>query len=318
MSAAQPANLAPELAHEKPVVGVLADDGVHQPRYWTDVKVKKAWAYAASGLALAGAAVALGFALSMPCLFLLGAAIPLAIASVAVAIYSKSLIDYEDPKTQESLRRKAPGMPLPKVVEKHGWARIFRYRLLDEFNFQCAYDVHAENLSFSQICALYRDARKGQVESKQLNPIDVPLPIIWKGKFESETKNLNCLAILDGYSVSELKEFGIITDDQKHILDDAASARNEFNRRHSALEQEFRNNTPEAHNTLHNDSLSCAQQVRDQSIAAAQEQFRRATEPERQRINALHAQNKAIFDEQMAQYDRQFIMPSFLVDEIHA
>lgn len=376
-----------------------------EPRQETDAKIKKAWFYAASGVAMAGAAIAAEAAISTPCMSLLGAAIPLAAASIALAIYSRSLINYADPKTLDSLRQEALSMPLLKIVEKHGWTKIFRYSLMDNARFQEAFRSHAETLPFAAIMGLYHNARNGlnqaMVSARRLDHYSIPLPIEWKDRFEQETAHLRCLDILNGYPVSDLQKFGIITASQKKTLDETSNERDAFNRRHDELEQQFRDATPLQYAALNNacriaeltydahpahvmlrqidceenrekarlDSirsamrlelrrleearnrlgrpadqlreidaavgrlcwqlpetdfypfhflkwqarrtdaqraLSLAREIRDQSIAAAREQFRLATGPERRRVDAMHVQNQARIDARLAELDRQY------------
>ena len=382
---------------------------------WTDVKVKQAWLYSFSGIAMTGAAVAFGVAVSMPCIALLSAALPLAVLSGSMAIYSHSLIDYDDPKILASLRLEAVGMPLTQVVKKHGWAKLFRYSLLDFSHFQSAYRSYANTLSFIGIVDLYRQARNGLLEARigvDLNAI--PRLVEWKEKFNRETQTLGCLAIIDRYASCDLLEFGIITASQQKALDAAAAKRKEFNQRSADLERQFKEATPAQHAALkcareiaeltyrshpahamlsqidcdecreianvtrsiawrirqerdcfedyrnrlmsrcckagltsdERDNLACrerivnetinrlrfeesstigriryefgfrradasgilsvARQLRDRSIAAAEEQFRLVTQPERRRIDGLHAQNQACFTVETAQIDQEY------------
>ena len=218
---------------------------------WTDVKVKQAWLYSLSSIAAVGAVAGAGCAVVMSSVALLGSAIPLAIVAVATAIYSRSLIDYEDPKILAFLRNEAIHMVLPQLVEKHGWMKIFRYFLLDSSHFQTAYRAYANTISFTQILGLYRSACSGKSEAGLgVNRYAIPAPIEWKGKFEQETRLLSCLKIIDSYDVRDLHENGIITLSQRKVIDTAAKKRLEFSHSEAALEQQFREATLMQHAAL--------------------------------------------------------------------
>ncbi len=211
---------------------------------WTDVKVKQAWLYSLSAIATVGA-------VAMSSVALVGAAIPLAAVAVASAIYSRSLIDYEDPKILAFLRNEAIHMVLPQVVEKHGWMKLFRYSLLDSIHFQAAYRAYANTIPFTQILALYRSACSGRSEARaDVNRYAIPAPIEWKGKFEQETRLLSCLKIIDSYDVRDLHEYGIITLSQRKVIDTVAKKRLEFSHSEAALEQQFREATLMQHAAL--------------------------------------------------------------------
>jgi hypothetical protein len=381
---------------------------------WTDVKVKQAWLYSLSGIAMTSAVVALGYGVEMSSIALLGATIPLAAVAAAAAIYSRSLIDYEDPRILASLREDAAHMDLQQVVKKHGWMRLFRYSLLDAPHFQSAYCAYANMLLFTDILALYHAACSGRKEAGvRGDRFVVPKPVEWKNKFDCETQSLSCLKIIDRYAIKDLQKFGIITLTQRKILDTAEKKRMEFNLRESELERQFRDATPMQHAVLSRDIeiaelnyrshpahalllqidrderreivsvsascdskicherqcleefrqhlsnqsckgltsedlsalncherkmneavhqfrceeaaaigrirceyefrrseasqlLSAARQLMNRSIAAAEEQFRIATLPERCRIDELHEHNQACFCAQMNQLDKDY------------
>jgi len=302
---------------------------------WTDVKVKQAWLYSLSAIATVGA-------VAMSRVALVGAAIPLAAVAVATAIYSRFLIDYEDPKILAFLRNEAIHMVLPRVVEKHGWMKLFRYSLLDPIQLQAAYRTYANTIPFTQIIDLYRNACSGRNEARaDVNRYAIPAPIEWKGKFKQETRLLSCLKIIDSYDVRDLQEYGIITLSQRKVIDTVAKKRLEFSQSEAALEQQFCEATlmqhaalsqakalAEKNYRLHSDHallcqinskerngwanmssmiiLSEAQDLMNRSNAAADEQFRVSTLPERCHIDGLHAQNRKAFEDCISQCDKEF------------
>jgi hypothetical protein len=230
--------------------GSLAIAKNSEPRQWTDVKVKQVWLYSLAGLALVGSAVAIGFAVTGPCIPLLGAAIPLFFTAGGLSVYALSLVDYENPAALEKMRREASRMALMPIVEKHGWDKLFRYEILDPAHFESVYRSWSDTASFARLLEVYHQAHDEAVRQGAAARYAIPQPSDWKSKFEAETASMSCDQIIEKYPLKDLTEFQIISPNQKETLDAAAAERKRYQERYHALEQQFVDETPNQHRSL--------------------------------------------------------------------
>lgn len=206
-------------------------------------KVEKIWLNWLSGLALAGAAAAgiLAWVWQEPSP--VSVAIPLCATAAALFFKSRSLIDYSDPATRMEILAETARLPLEKVVEKHGWVNLFRYRLLDQDQFAKAYRDHVHALSFQEIISFYRQALRSLSDAIALGAESrpIPAPSEFKQIFENETKHMSCLQIAESYTMDDLREFQIVPSAKLQILEQAL-LEDQFRRiKISDLEKELRN-----------------------------------------------------------------------------
>lgn len=122
-----------------------AEEPFAVPRFWTDVKIKRAWLAAAAALCLIGAAATGALAFTANPLFLV-AAIPLVLASGALILYACSLTDYDSPSELARVRVRAEGKNLQELIDQHGFDRLFAYSILNPAQFEQAYLRHVEGM----------------------------------------------------------------------------------------------------------------------------------------------------------------------------
>ncbi len=214
--------------------------------YWSPVKAQKAGLCALSALTMAGAAAAVCL-VSAPLVF---TAASLAFASVSFAGIAYRLIDYDDQVVLARLREEVWQAPLPEILAKHGWEKLFGYALLDAQNFERAYKDHVETISFPELLKFFHEAEAGLLHAPRLNNFSkmqeyaILPPSLWKEKFELETKEMRCDAILTSYPLEDLKTFSLITEAQQAALEGAGKAIQSKEKCDAALEQEFLDRTP--------------------------------------------------------------------------
>ncbi len=176
---------------------------------WTDVKVKRVWSAAIAGVCFAAAAVCTGFAFSAS-LWLLAPAIPLFLASGALVWYCYSSVDYENPKELSKVREQAVAMPLPEVIEKHGYEKLFQYSILSPEQFAASYSAYADTLDLNHLISYYEETSRNSKTARNAANFHIPEPKIWKEKLISETNGLNFGALQDRTPLQKLISYGFL------------------------------------------------------------------------------------------------------------
>ncbi len=192
-----------------------------QDRSWTDVKIKRTWAASAAGIALTGAAACTALAFTAS-LWLLGAAIPLVLATGALVWYCFATVDYENPEELAKVRAQALKMNLPEIIQKHGLDKLIRYSILTPKQFEKAYSAHAETLDLKRLIAAYEEVSdKLDRLDLQNSGFNVPEPKLWRKKLVQETNGLDFGFFHDNKYLSQLIGYGLI---QPKELEDSFAA----------------------------------------------------------------------------------------------
>ena len=218
--------------------------------FFTSARAQKIGYSALSAIAMSGAtfAAALGFATGALPMALI--ALPLAGISAGLARTAYLLIDYDDPATLARLRSEVWGQPLPEIVAKHGWDKLFGYGLIDAELFGYSFVAQAETLSFADLLRYYHEAASALAQAPRKNRFAameeyaVPSPALWKGKFERETEGLRTDAIYMAYPGDDLVAFGLLSGSQKEALIETGKAIRKRDMQDAALEQQFLDRTP--------------------------------------------------------------------------
>ncbi|HSX13853.1 MAG TPA: hypothetical protein VLE96_05480 [Chlamydiales bacterium] len=196
-------------AREKPVYS----PNFQEQRYWTDAKVQKTWLGVSALLTLSGAIACstIGFEKSpwwsIP-------AISLFIATGAILWHATSIIDYDNPEQLAVVRAEATKMPLMKVVEKHGWNRLFQYGILDKDQFEVAYRIFCNDLPLNNIIQNYRLIHDKIQNAKFEKLYSLPSPSEWKDKLEEETEGYSFSKILDHFHLKDLIGYDLLAPKQ--------------------------------------------------------------------------------------------------------
>lgn len=207
------------------------------PRYWTDIKIKQVSFYALSGISILSAGIIVGVSSSL-CASLT-AATPLVIISGAFYYYASTLVDYEDPHTLASLRHNASFLPLPEVIKKHGWEKLFHYEILGPSDFDTSYRNYAKTLSFKEILTFYKEAQKSLCQARKQNAYTLPSPSEWKEQFLHEVKDISCEEMVKTFRIADLETLNLVTMQQINILKQTENEIDDFNRKQSDLEDQF-------------------------------------------------------------------------------
>lgn len=181
--------------------------------FWTDAKVQQAWLGAQALLTLSGAITcsALSFTesrwWSIP-------AISLFLVTGAIVWHSSSIIDYDNPEQLAVVRAEAANMPLMKIVEKHGWIRLFQYAILDTAQFDTAYRTLCNGLDLKELIQNYL-LIKNQIQKAGVEGLySIPSPSEWKSKLEEETGGFNFRKIVYGYCLSDIISYHLLSPEQ--------------------------------------------------------------------------------------------------------
>jgi hypothetical protein len=151
------------------------------------------------------------------------AATPLVAISGFLFFYAYSLIDYQNPNILKQIQEDAQTLPLPEVINKHGWQNLFTYNILAPNAFTASYCNYANTLSFNQILSLNEYVEIQLRNTKRTDLISsykIPTPTLWKHKFVEETKHKTPSEIAENYAIEKLKLFEILPSNQIAILEE--------------------------------------------------------------------------------------------------
>lgn len=217
---------------------------------WTDVKIKRLWASVGAALCFTAASVATALVFTATPLYLLGA-LPLFLAAGILVWYYWNTVDYRDPKELAALRHAASAMPLPQVVEKHGWENLILHQVLSPVQFEQAFAAQAEKLDMLPLLAYHTEAAQ-QLRSAVLKiPADaaarykVPALSLWREKYRQETAAMSFHSVLTFYRhhASQLFEHGILSLEEYEIFRDGHNILDHFSARQEECGVEFSKQT---------------------------------------------------------------------------
>lgn len=199
-------------------------------------KMKRIALYIFSGILAIGAiaftaaffAEAIGLAVLIPCVF--GT-----LSLSGVSFFSaKKVVDYDDPKELQEIRKVAIEMTFPEVVDTHGWNNLYRYRILHPQVFYTKFVSHLENLSVMKTLETYEKLLEKNLEASQCNvegffvpPLNIQSLV---RKFRSETRQMKAVkdpmdpssetkkCIFDVYDIDKLQFYGIISIQEATFL----------------------------------------------------------------------------------------------------
>lgn len=221
----------------------------------TDAKIKQIFSFAFSGYTFLAAKTFGGG--MIPTTFLQWtAASPLLVISGAAAWYALSIVDYDSPVKLEKIRKLAQKIPFADLLYQHGWQNLFTYQILSPKDFETAFHNFACTLSFKDLYALCKEAKKELtvVNSSSAGcPYQIPSLGEWAGKFKQETADLTPVEILEEYPLSDLIELKILTDEElipfkktQSLLDELVKEKEVFNKIQHAHIQDARDKSVKA------------------------------------------------------------------------